>query len=882
MSLPAPRLSLCRACALREGCKAPVPPSGSPDAPILLIGESPGKSEDRYGVPFVGPSGKELDNYLKLAGLSRHACRVANVVNCRPPDDRDPLPGEIRTCQPWLVQEVEQSKAVIIGAVGSIAAHALLGPDFNLDMGHGIPISTTFNHLGLSCVQCTVVPMYHPAYGLHSTATMGRIREDFMALGRTMRGEIQPGGVVDQYPKPSYSEIHGDEVKRLAVGAPIEYTTDDGIGTVGIVMFVDTESRYNGSPLCVSFTSMQGHGYVVMADDVEGMGYLKDALERPDMLVVLHNAKYDLEVLSKMGIEPTDVADTMVAAYLLQKEPQGLKALGYRKCGMVMGNYHDMVSPYTTERAMGYLIQAMAFEWPDPEPEMVWDRGVPRVKNPQNIGTKIRRIISDVGKDPSTDPYDRWLNFDLASRQMVESVLGPLHPCDLTDIPRDEFVTYSARDADATCRIWPILWAEIERLGLEPTFWPDMGMTRMVLDMERVGMGIDVDKFAGLSAYYDMKMRGLSEKVSKVAGIPVNPGSTLQVGEMLYKLLKLPCVARTPKGAPSTDEETLKKLVSHHPVVKDIMEWRGYGKNKGTYADAIPLLARDGRVHADLKTTRVYTGRLSSANPNLMAIPVRSEEGIKIRQCFMARDGCSLVSGDYSQIEMRLAAHVSQDPEMLKIFRQGLDIHSQTASKIFGIPVDRLDPVKHRSPAKTVGFGVLYGISAEGLLDQLIVAGCEGWNLKSCDGLIKEWFRVFKRIKDYFDGKIAEARRNGYVTDLFGRVYHIPEMKSALPHIREAGERQACNYPIQGGAQGVMKRGMVKMIPIYRGFRESCSCDPLLQIHDDLLWEVSDELVPVFIPLFKDAMETAVELSIPLEIEAKTGKSWGNMEKWKG
>ena len=863
--LPAPTIPQCRACPLREGCRGPVRPSGDPSAPVLLVGEAPGRNEDRQCRPFIGPAGRELDNYLQRAGLSRATCRVTNTILCHPPDDRDPTAYELMMCRPWLVREVLTCDARVVGAVGAFACRAIIGADFDLDVGHGIPLSVQFEGRWI-----TVVPIFHPSYGLHSTGMMVKIAEDFRALAGVLHGKLRPEDHQDRLPRPLYAITSPPHMIRHLLR--------------GQALYVDTESQPGGIPWSVQFTCRPGEGWVVLAEDKAGIGLLKEWMERPNQLVVLHHAKYDLEVLRKLDIHPPLVGDSMVAAYLCQKEPQGLKSLAYRKAGMSMAQYSEVVGPYTRYRALEYLQDVLRYDWPKPEPVLVMEKGLPRVKQPQALNTKIKRAFMDSLANPAVDPLDRWHNVEPETRELVSAVLGPLVPCGLGDIPDESAVRYAGRDADAPARVWPQLWEQVVDGGMEDTFWVDMQVTRIVLDMERCGMAVDREKFSELSAYYKREMDRLEGEISIIAGHPLNVGSTLQVADLLYKELVLRCPAYTPKGAPSTDEETLMKLLHDHPIVKPIIDWRGLQKNRSAYAENIPrMIKKDGRVHADIKTTRVYTGRLATAEPNLMAIPIRSEEGRKIRECFITAPGCSLVACDYAQIEMRLAAHASQDKEMLGIFQRGEDIHSQTASKIFGIPVDKVDPIKHRYPAKTCGFGVLYGMSAEGLLDQFSLIGCsEGWTLQKCEALIKEWFGLFRGVRSYFSGKIAEARRYGHVTDLFGRRYLIPEVKSALPHIISAGERQACNYPIQGGAQGVMKRGMVKMMPVYRGFREvGETCNPLIQIHDDMLFEVGDGILEAFCVVYKDTMENAVKLSLPLEVDLKTGKNWGSMEKLK-
>lgn len=293
------------------------------------------------------------------------------------------------------------------------------------------------------------------------------------------------------------------------------------------------------------------------------------------------------------------------------------------------------------------------------------------------------------------------------------------------------------------------------------------------------------------------------------------------------------------------------------------------------------------RIHSNLNTTRTITGRLSCDNPNLMNIPARTEEGRKIRNCFKAKDGCVLVSGDYSQVEMRVACAESKDPEMTKIFLEGLDIHTQTAARIFNISYAEVtaseqNEMRYRYPAKQVGFGILFQLTAAGLHDQMTLAGATGWTVETCQDLIDGWFGVFKNIRAHFGSKKDECRKYGYVTDMFNRRYLIPQVYSALEWIRDEAGRLACSYPIQGGAQGIMKRGMVSCKPIYKKYREwGFTCNPIMQIHDDMIWEVSEEVSHDFALEFKTAMESAVKLHIPIKTDIKIGPVWGTMKKVK-
>jgi len=654
------------------------------------------------------------------------------------------------------------------------------------------------------------------------------------------------------------------------------------------VVAVDTEWA-KGKPWCLSFSAEPGRSRVVMADNHEALSRLNIRLSDPSTTTVIHNCLYDLPVLATMGVYPAKVADTMIMAYLLCVEPQALKTLAYRHLGMDMHEYTDMVRPATLDKALGYLSTICGRAWPKPEPVEVWAKGTRRMKQPQNIEKKAWRIILDT-LTKGADPWARWHKIEVEEgRGMVEAVLGPMRIGDLSDIDRDSAIRYSARDADATLRLYHILWPRIVADGLESVFWADMGAIPMIVDMMRSGIKIDPDHLHELSSY--LKQRAEEVRVSILStlhglGIAVedfNPNSWPQVAWVLYEKLGLV----TPKGDSSTDNKTLSAFLesgkltkAQHAIIQGVQDYRTFIKLKGTYTDSLPGMTDGaGRVHTTFKVTRTETGRLSSANPNLQNIPTRTEEGRRIRDAFVAPPGCKLLSVDLSQVEMRCAAHLSQDPEMLRVFLEDLDLHSQTASKIFGVRVEDIDSKKHRYPAKTVGFGVLYGMQPEGLQATLATKGVN-WSATDCEKMIEEWFKIYSGVKRYMNSIHDHARRYGYVLDMFGRRRYIPHARSQDRRLQAAAMREAGNFPVQSTAQGIIKRAMAVLMPVCNRWRQSgVIWDPLIQIHDEILNQVQDDMVYSVARIEIMVMESVVALSVPVKADAKAGDRWGTMSK---
>lgn len=918
--------SACRMCVLRKGARQVVGSVGPLAAQVLFIGEAPGQEEDKQGEPFVGKTGWELDNLLRLAGLWREQVRLTNLVRCRPPNNRDPKPEEISACQTWLRDElalmIEYGELQLIVPVGRFATRWVLG-DVDMERAHGmvfkVPVAGRHPYLESVADTCRVLPVYHPAAGFHNQELAAQIRYDFQAikrwLGGRWRGVVRdmdrPDGA-DEYPEPDYQLLTTAADVRGALGS-------------ATVVAVDTESEVSdeegedaadntwaggkkfGDAWCLTFSVKPGQGFQIMATEQKVLGEFQDYLSKPNVLTVLHNGVYDLPVLAEMGIHPAQYTDTMVMAYLLQDEPLGLKPLAYRHAGMHMDSYQDVVGEATERLAVEYMTEAESASsgLPDPDPVINWVKGEPKVKQPQSMHKKIKRALKEYagGKLDGAGLYKRWFGWGLdEGRREVEQAVGrPMPKPALSHVDPVRARHYACRDADATLRVYPVLWNRVVEEGLQWALERDIGMAPLVLDMMANGIRVDRSKFGELEVELKRRLAELEDQIEAATGEQINPGSPLQTADLLFKKLKLKAVKRTPAGDASTDAKALSRIKDEHPAVKLIMEWREMSKLLTGFVQTLPKLANpvDYRVHTTFRTTAVSTGRLSSSNPNLMNIPTRTELGRQIRNAFVADPGYTFVSGDYSQIEMRVAAHCSADPVLLKVFREGLDIHSQTASRMWGIPVDQLDDKEHRYPAKRVGFGVLYGISPEGLYREMVSSGAQGWTVARCGDLIDSWFGVYEGVKQYMADNLAYARRYQEVRDMWGRRRLIPGVKAVDQRIREEAYRQAGNAPIQSGAQGVIKEAMARLVPLvglwnqeYADGTEVLPVRALIQIHDDLVWEIREDLVGILVPMIQLVMETALEgavgaggrpigFLVPVKVDFKVGSPWGSMEKYK-
>jgi len=432
---------------------------------------------------------------------------------------------------------------------------------------------------------------------------------------------------------------------------------------------------------------------------------------------------------------------------------------------------------------------------------------------------------------------------------------------------------YAAERADIVLRLWhvlkPRLAAERVRTVYETLERP---LIAVLARMERRGIAIDREVLSRLSGEFAQEAAGLEAEINDLAGEKVNPGSPKQLGDILFGKLGLPGGTKTKTGQWATGARALEDLAEQgHHLPQKILDWRQVSKLKSTYTDALPGFVNPTthRVHTDYALAATTTGRLSSSDPNLQNIPVRTEEGRKIRRAFIAAPGTKLVSADYSQIELRLLAEIAGIAALQTAFREGLDIHAMTASEMFGVPVKDM-PGEVRRRAKAINFGIIYGISAFGLANQL------GIGREEAGAYIKKYFERFPGIRDYMDESKAFAKQNGYVLTLFGRKCHYPDIRASNASVRSFNERAAINARLQGTAADIIRRAMVRIDGAFA--KHKLTARMLLQVHDELVFEVADEEVARTIPVVRKIMEEAplpaVSISVPLHVDARAADNW--------
>jgi DNA polymerase-1 len=523
---------------------------------------------------------------------------------------------------------------------------------------------------------------------------------------------------------------------------------------------------------------------------------LKPLLEDPGVLKVGQNAKYDMAVLARYGVEVAPIDDTMLISYVLE------------------GGLHG--------HGMDELSQLHLGHTPIPF-----------------------KAVAGVGK---------------AQKSFAQIALKPA-------------TAYAAEDADVTLRLYRALRPRLVREGLLTVYETlERGMPAVLAAMELEGIKVDPERLRRLGHEFSLKMVELEARAHELAGRPFNLGSPKQIGDILFGEMGLNGAKKTATGAWATDVKVLEDLAEQgHALPRTIVDWRQVAKLKNTYTDALvaAVSPRTGRVHTSFSLAAASTGRLASTDPNLQNIPIRTEEGRKLRTCFIADEGNVLISADYSQIELRLLAHIGDIPQLKAAFSQGLDIHAMTASEMFGVPVEGM-PGDVRRRAKAINFGIIYGISAFGLSNQL------GIEQSEAGAYIKTYFERFPGIRAYMDQAKAFVREHGYVQTIFGRKVHIPAIRGKSPAERSFGERAAINAPIQGAAADIIRRAMMRMPAALK--ESGLTARMLLQVHDELVFEAPEAEAEAVMAVAKRVMERAAEpalqISVPLVVEARAARNW--------
>ncbi len=477
-------------------------------------------------------------------------------------------------------------------------------------------------------------------------------------------------------------------------------------------------------------------------------------------------------------------------------------------------------------------------------------------------------LNSTASRHNMDDLAKKYLNY---TTQTFEDVAGKgVKQLTFNQVELEKAAFYAAEDADITLRLHQTLWPQVEKESALKALLLEMEqpLALVLSDMERTGALIDPFLLQNQSQQIEVRLAELESQAHEIAGGAFNLSSTKQLGEVLFEKLQLPVIKKTPKGAPSTAEEVLQELAYDYPLPKLILEHRSLSKLKSTYTDKLPqmICPKTGRVHTSYHQAVTATGRLSSTDPNLQNIPVRTEEGRRIRQAFVAENGFKIVAADYSQIELRIMAHLSEDAGLLDAFAHGKDIHRATAAEIMGVDPETVTNEQRRN-AKAINFGLIYGMSAFGLAKQLGIPRGEAQRY------MDRYFERYPGVLSYMERTRQQAEQAGYVETIFGRRLYLPDIKAKNMGLRKAAERAAINAPMQGTAADIIKRAMIKLADWIKTC-EVATIRMVMQVHDELVFEIREDKVEAYLPMIRQYMAEAADIKVPLEVGIGVGDNW--------
>lgn len=858
----------------------------------MIVGERPGITEAQGGRPFIGRAGAEQNRYLKSNGANIGEFYRTNVCKDYAAGDPDPTAADIAYWTPELIREVREIAPSIIIAVGRFAVRWFLGDAADMEAVHGIPHRAgAFDPARADRANGAIVmPCYHPALGFYDDDSRTLIASDYERAVAAVRGRLDMRLPEDEFVGiETYIDVGGAELgEYLAASEPAAI----GLDTEGVPR--DTWS--------IQVSAAPGTAYVLRCarDDFrDGIAAIQ-RLASGGTTVCIHNGMYDVEMCRMMGLDlsGSDVRlfDSMYAAYIMRTEPQGLKPLAYRWVGMRMASYDDVIGDIALNRQLDYLgsVLELEHEWPKPDPRIEYNNnGTSRVYTPQPIARRAEAILVDyysgkVDKDGDrVDPMARWRKVDRDQRLMVEERLGPMPAGSLADLPLDKAVYYSGRDADATLRLHYRLVPELKSRNLSRLMDDGMAVLPVFEEMQSTGMPASRAHFVKLSGEMWETMCRLQARISNryYGGAPFNPASADQVAAIMRRRGLVGEKRSKKTNKVSTAKKSIEHLRYEDDAIKDIIDWREHQKIRDAFCkpilDRIPPDQNIYPVRCSIKTTRVTSRRISASDPNLTAIPVRNELGKRVRDGYLAPDGQVFGSWDLAAAEMRVMAGLSKDPLLVRLFAENRDPHAETAARIFGIPLQDVDEMKHRYPAKRAAFGIITSITGSGLLDQLRMFGCDGWDVDKCDRLVREWLKIYSGVASFMARCRDEVRRSGVIRDMWGMPRYLTGVWSEDRKVASEAERAASSHVIQGTAQGAIQRSMAWLRPRINELRGSgIDVRWRLQIHDSIVltldeyaWDLVDSLVVEALTEHHD-----LNMGVPMRAKGSKSQSWGGLK----
>ncbi len=889
----------------------------------MAIGEWPGKDEARTGRVFSGKVGRELDRFLDGIRLpARHEWFLTSWIREWCGEDGDYTADDFAHDWPALEAEIRAVQAGFIVTLGRHITQKFLG-DVDMEEVHGIPWRLPAGSPMLSCAapDVVVVPIYNPASGFRSPELSASVAYDFAQLEGVLDGSISPRVLYDDpIDNPDYHVIETiDELDEVMINATRIATDSEGMPWLPWSVQITVRSgesfvlRYDPAKAAVC-ADLGDSGAARRQRVVDRFVYWVNTCGSGQYVFTFHNALHDLAVFRAIGIRTERLIfdDTMLMAYALQLEPQGLKPLCARHCGMKMEHYDEVMGDASYRLAIDWLLSAQQCEDDDYEArcQAEFQRliSTPYVdkKGKLKPGRKIKKV-PQLPRSPlhksierclkSSRPRGLWEDQIIDLHVEAERKYGPMWAATLDHVPADRAIRYAGRDSDGTHRLFPRLEERVRANDLWDVYRADLQTVPLIDRMQQIGVRPDLDHFAALSTDLASELVGIRDSLAigiERAGISLpdfNPNSGSQTSDLLFGYFDIEVLKRTREGDPSTNDKVLEALEKDaklagevRTIISDIRQYREFYKLKNTFVDQIPDFVNrwpfDGRIHATFRITRVVTGRLAASDPNLLALPKHGKFAKRFRTGFVGSDRTFIASWDLSQIELRVLAHLSQDPILLAAFRTGQDLHAKLAQRIFGgVEADHKEGTT-RLAAKAINFGIPMGMTNIGLCLELRKNGVDV-NEDDAQKWLSETMALYADVPRYQQEKIAQAKRHGYVTDIRGRRRYIGGIRSFDEATRSEAERFAFSTPIQAGAQEIMKEAEAYVYAdiLLPAWARGVDVEPLVQIHDDLVLEPSRDFLLELNAGMLHAMTKvpAHWLSVPIETSGDYGLNWGDM-----
>ena len=880
----------------------------------MVIREHPGKDEAKTGRPFSGKTGREMSRFLDGITLpSLHQMYLTAYIKEWCGEDGDYTNLDYDRDRPALITEVQAVRPSYILTLGREVTRLFLG-DVDMEEVHGIPWYVPPDSPARAWLvdpaSVVVVPVYNPAAGFRSPELSAAVAYDFAQLVGVLDGKLTPRILYDDpIPNPVYTVIEDLDTLDAVMSSACDISTDS--------------EGYPWEPWSVQLTTEAGTSWIVRCTREPGYGALIQRFAEwvnadPKLYTwTFHNALHDLAVFRAIGIDTTRLVfdDTMIMAYNLQLEPQGLKPLCARWCNMKMLHFDEVMGDATNRLAVDWLLSSMQVEEMEHE-QRCQDEFVRLTTTPYTDakgkvqpGRKLK-VAPKLPKSPLQKAIERCLKSQrprgLWDDQIIDLHVeaahkyGPIWHATLDHVDPQVAIHYAGRDSDGTHRLKPGLVERLHANELWDVYQADLGTVPLIDRMQQIGIKPDLDHFARLSEDLTAEIGRIRITLADqllAAGVDTekawdfNPNGGDQTAQLLFETFQLPVLKRTPGGDASTNDKVLEALERDQKLDKGLRDiistirlYRETYKLKSTFVDAIPDYVNrwpyDGRIHPTFRITRVVTGRLAASDPNILAMPKHGKFAKRFRDGFVSGDGRVLASWDLSQIELRVLAHLSQDPVLLNAFRTGQDLHATLAQRIFGVEPAKQDKSLHRLPAKAVNFGIPMGMTAIGLCLELRKNGVD-IDEDDAQRWLDETMALYSQVPVYQMGKVAEARRYGFVTDLRGRRRYIGGIRSYDDAIRSEAERFAFSTPIQAGAQEVMKEaeGYIYREVLLPWWETGRNVEPIVQIHDDLVMETDAGNILDLNDVMVHAMTKVPQhwLSVPIETSGDFGVTWGDM-----